>query len=111
MSELGRRGMPLRTGVHKELESVADEILRQHLSGITKHSDKADILTPWKEQSRRSREVYVTDGTPDGSVRRGIFHRGWNSSSPHLNSVEGFSPAKHVGREAAHRDRSDWDSE
>ena len=97
------RGMTLRTGVHKEMEEAANELLRVHLSGITKHSDKADILTPWKEQSRRSREVYVSTGTPDGSLRRGIFSRAWNSAADHLNSVEGMTPPK--------RGESAWDAE
>jgi hypothetical protein len=87
-----RDGMIVRQGVHKELEDAANEMLRVSMSGITKHSDKADILTPWKEQSRRSREVYVPSGSPDSSLRRGSFHRDWNSQAPHLNSVEGFAP-------------------
>lgn len=82
-------GMPLRTGVHEPIEAAANEILRAKLSSITKHSEKSDILTPWKEQSRKSREVYVPSGTPDAAVRRGNFHRRWNSGSDHLNSVDG----------------------
>lgn len=102
--------MPLRTGVHKELEDTANEILRMALKDVTRHSDKSDILTPWKEQARRSREVYVTDGTPDGSVRRGIFHRDWNSSPAHthLNSVEGMPMPKHSAHEPT---SSPWDHE
>jgi hypothetical protein len=99
--------MPLRSGVHAELEAAANEMLRISLKEVTRHADKSDILTPWKEQSRRSREVYVVDGTPDGSVRRGIFTRGWNSEAPHLNSVEGFP----LPKGAVTGPRSDWDSE
>jgi hypothetical protein len=87
-------GMILRHGVHKGMEDAANEMLRASMAGITKHSEKSDVLTPWKETSRRSREVYVESGTPDPSVRRGHFHRAWNSSAPHLNSVEGFAPPK-----------------
>lgn len=101
------RGMTLRTGVHKEMEEAANELLRQHLSGITKHSDKSDILTPWKEQARRSREVYSSTGTPDGSVRRGIFGRSLNSQHGHLNSVEAMKPPK---MDKAHGANA-WDSE
>lgn len=107
MPDRNFRGMPLRHGVHKEMEEAANEILRQHLSGITKHSDKADVLTPWKEQARRSREVYTSTGVPDGSVRRGIFTRSINPSQPHLNSVEAMSPPK---MDKAHG-ASAWDHE
>lgn len=99
------RGMIVRTGVHAPLEEAANEILRQQLSGITKHSDKSDILTPWKEQARKSREVYVPSGTPDASLRRGAFGRSANLGAPHLNSIEGHSPARRV------RTSSPWDSE
>lgn len=96
MSEqpISRPGMILRTGLHKPLEDLANEMLRVSLSGVTAHSAKSDILTPWKEQDRRRREVYTTAGTPDASLRRGDFHRGINTSAPHLNSVEGCKPPK-----------------
>ena len=93
----------IRTGVHAPLEDVANEILRQHLSGITKHSDKADVLTPWKETARRSREVYVPSGTPDSSVRKGNFNRSANLGSPHLNSSPGGARSRRL--------RNRWDSE
>lgn len=100
-----RRGMIVRTGVHAPLEEAANEILRVHLSGITKHSDKADVLTPWKEQARRSREVYVPSGTPDAAVRSGIYTRSINPTSPHLNSTGGASAGRRV------RTQSAWDAE
>lgn len=87
-------GMRLRSGVHLPLEAAADEILRKALSGITKHSEKSDVLTPWKEADRRKREVYVSTGTPDGSVRKGNFHRVANTQHGHLNSVEAMQPPK-----------------
>lgn len=112
-------GMILRHGVHKEMEEAANELLRVSMAGVTKHSDKSDILTPWKEQSRRKREVYVDSGVPDPAVRRGSFHRAWNSASAHLNSVEGFAPPKLSERQSAQRleqanfkgTGSIWDSE
>jgi hypothetical protein len=78
--------MPLRFGVHADLEAAADAMIKQSLAGVTRHVDKSDILTPWKEQERRRREVYVPSGTPDSSNREGIFHRVTNPGSPHLNS-------------------------
>lgn len=82
-------------------------MLRDSLAGVTKHSDKSDLLTPWKQQERYRREVYVTSGTPDPSVRSGIFSRAQNPARPHLNSREGTarlasrsSLAEHVERDA-----------
>lgn len=81
--------IPLRRGVHRPLEDAADALIKQSLAGVTKHSEKADILTPWKEQERKRREVLVPSGTPDPSNRQGIFHRAINTTAPHLNSREG----------------------
>lgn len=81
----------LRYGVHRVLEDEADRILATSLKTVTKHSDKSDILTPWKEKDRTSREVYTSSGTPDRSVRAGMFHRAWNPSQPHLNSRDGVA--------------------
>lgn len=81
--------MPLRSGVHAPLEAIADQLIKESLAGVTRHSDKADILTPWKEQERRRREVYVPSGTPDSANREGIFHRAKNPTSTHLNSRDG----------------------
>lgn len=78
--------MPLRRGTHAPLEEAADALLKESLRGVTRHSDKSDLLTPWKEQERRRREVYVPSGTPDSANRAGIFHRVINPTSPHLNS-------------------------
>lgn len=77
-------------GVHKPLEEEADRILAEQLKTQTKHSEKADILTQWKLKDRRSREVYVTSGMPDASLRVGIFHR--SLSLPRLNSRLGHAP-------------------
>ena len=103
-----RPGPMARSGVHKPLEDAANEFLRQHLSKITRHQDKSDILTPWKEQDRRSRELYVSSGTPDPALRRGMFHREWNNKHDHLNSVQAQAPGKRMG----HGPNSNtWDSE
>lgn len=81
-------GMP-RYGVHKDLEDVANEIIKQSLAGVTSQTAKKDILTPWKEKDRREREVYTESGVPDVSTRRGMYHRARNETSPHLNSRDG----------------------
>ena len=77
------------TGVQADLEEIANRIIRESLVGVTKHSAKSDILTPWKESDRYRREVYVASGTPDAATRRGMFHRVANTANPELNSREG----------------------
>lgn len=99
----------VRTGLHKPLEDAANEILRASLAGVTRHADKSDVLTPWKEQDRRKREVYVSTGAPDASVRRGNFHRGLNPERPHLNSVDAYSPPS-SGMARGHGPNA-WDNE
>jgi hypothetical protein len=79
----------LHSGVHPTLDDAATELIRKDLEGVTSMSAKSDVLTPWKEMDRKRREVYTEDGVPDGSVRRGMYHRAWNSRYPHLNSSEG----------------------
>lgn len=79
----------VRSGIHPELEAEADRIIKESLVGVTRRSEKSDILTPWKEQDRRSREVYNATGVAEATTRRGIFHRAWNSARPDLNSVAG----------------------
>ncbi len=85
---------PLRHGTHKALEAEADRIIIESLKGVTKHSDKADILTPWKESWRSRHEVHIPGGTPDPAYRRGVFHRAINTARPELNSRDGVA----VGR-------------
>lgn len=85
--------MRLRSGVHAQLEAAADALLKESLRGVTKHSEKSDILTPWKDKDRRNREVYVPSGVPDPSTRQGMFHRAWNSEREDLNSRDGQARA------------------
>lgn len=80
-----------RYGVHLPLEEEATRLIRESLRGVTSHEAKADILTAWKETDRRRREVYTASGSPDGAVRRGMFHRGLNASRPELNSRGGHA--------------------
>lgn len=81
--------MRMRHGVNPHLEAEADEILRQSMAGVTSHEAKRDILTPWKQKDRQSREVYSGTGVVDPAVRRGQFSRVANKAAPHLNSIEG----------------------
>ena len=82
-------------GVHKELEAAADEMLRLAGADLPR-SQKMDILTPWKERDRLSREIYTADGVPDPAVRSGIYNRAWNPASAHLNSRDGHVRARRV---------------
>lgn len=84
--------MPLRRGVHLPLEEMADELLREDVRGLS-HAEH-DILTPWKLHDRLKREVYVKDGTPDASIRRGNYHRVHNPARPELSSREGAAPPR-----------------
>lgn len=94
---------PIRRGVHRPLEDEANRLIRESLQGVTKHSAKADILTPWKEADRHRREVYTAAGTPDPATRKGIFHRAINTTHPELNSRDGIARARRgVGSLMAH---------
>jgi hypothetical protein len=92
----------VRYGVHQALEDAATELIRKSLEGVTSMSEKSDILTPWKEQDRRGREVYSASGTPDASVRKGMYHRAWNPSSEHLNSRDGVVRGRRTESLASH---------
>lgn len=83
----------LRYGVAKALEEEANAILRESLRS-QKAPEKSDILTPWKEQQRRRREIFVATGTPDPAVRQGVFSRRTNPARPHLNSRDGIVPPR-----------------
>lgn len=87
----------IRYGVHKPFEDAADQLIRDSLHGVTSMSAKSDILTPWKEQDRRGREVYSNSGVPDSATRRGMYNRAWNSQHEHLNSRDGVAPATRRG--------------
>lgn len=98
-------------GIHKELEAAADEYLREAVAELPR-SQKMDILTPWKERDRLSREVYTADGVPDAAVRSGMYNRAWNPRSSHLNSRDGHVKARRTDEAAvyladeAYRDRA-----
>lgn len=79
----------MRHGTHAVLEAEADRLLHESLRGVTSFAAKKDILTPWKEADRKRREMTVPSGTPDPSLRRGMYNREWNSKHAHLNASEG----------------------
>ena len=81
----------VRSGIHPQLEAEADRLIHESLEGVTSQKAKSDILTPWKEQNRKSREVYPASGAPDSSLRQGMYHREINRQHPHLNSVDGVA--------------------
>lgn len=89
--------MRLRSGTHRLLEAEADRIIRESLQGVTKHSEKKDILTDWKQKERWRREVYNSEGVADPSIRKGMYHRAANPAKPELNSRDGFAPARVTG--------------
>lgn len=75
------------------LEEQADLWLKRGMQGETKHSSKKDILTPWKQAEAYRREVYVSSGCPDATVRRGQFSRAAAGEGyEHLNSRDGHYP-------------------
>ena len=81
----------MRFGENPHLEAEANRILRESLRHVTSHSAKKDILTEWKEQDRRSREVYSGSGVVDPATRRGMFGRVLNPDRPHLNARDGVA--------------------
>ncbi len=78
--------MSIPHGINAELEAEANKLL---FADDCPPEVKSGLLTPWKEQYRKSREVYAANGTPDASVRRGMFNRAANQALPHLNACEG----------------------
>jgi hypothetical protein len=84
----------MKYGVSAALEEEANRLIRNSLVGVTRHCEKSDILTPWKEAERYRREVYVASGSPDASVRKGMYHRVANTRNPGLNSRDGLAQAR-----------------
>jgi hypothetical protein len=84
-------GVSVRSGIHPLLEAEANALIFGSLRGVTSQREKSDILTPWKEADRRSREVLSTTGSIDPMIRRGMYHRARNLSQGHLNSRDGVA--------------------
>lgn len=83
--------VPFRSGVNKELEEIADELIRKSLVGVFDLSLKADIMTPWKWRMRSSHELHNRDGVANSSTRLGMFHRALNRKMSWLNSRDGVA--------------------
>lgn len=80
----------VKSGINELLEAEADALIFGSLKDVTSREAKSDILTPWKEKNRKSREILSKTGHPiDGSLRRGMFHREYNRVQTHLNSYDG----------------------
>jgi hypothetical protein len=88
-ASLGR----LRSGRCEDLEALADEMIRRSLTGVTKYSDKSDILTPWKLTMRQRREVLTSSGFPDAAIRKGMYKRAANTQKLELNCLAGETKA------------------
>jgi hypothetical protein len=85
---VGRR---IRYGVHTTLEEAADDLIFGSLKKITSREEKSDILTPWKEKNRIGHEVYSFTGSPEPSIRQGMYNRSLNRAKPYLNSRDGLA--------------------
>lgn len=89
MTEAKKREPRVKSGVHEILEAEADALIFGSLKDVTSRSEKSDILTPWKEKNRKSREILSRTGHPiDGALRKGLFHRAYNPVQTHLNSYD-----------------------
>lgn len=79
----------MKYGVDRTLEEEADRLLRRSIKDVTSYAEKKDILTPWKAEDRRRREVLIPSGSPDPSLRAGNFSRRANTRQTWLNSRDG----------------------
>lgn len=66
------------SGPNFALEEEANRLLADDRRGVTKLSDKKDILTEEQLLLRKSKEVYNQNGVPDRSLMSGIFKREYN---------------------------------
>jgi hypothetical protein len=90
MTEAKKREPRVKSGVHEQLEAEADALIFGSIKDVTSRAEKSDILTPWKEKNRKSKEILSRTGHPiDGAIRRGMYHRAYNPAQPHLNSYDG----------------------
>ena len=86
----------MRFGIHKALEREADRLIRESLQDVKRPSE-IDVMTPWKAADRKRREILVSSGTPDPSIRRGMFHRSVNRDRPDLNARDGIARSSSTG--------------
>lgn len=101
MSRIRRgTGRPVKAGVDEDLEAQADALIYAETRAAV-HSEKRDILTPWKEQNRKGHEVLMPQ-VVDASTRQGTFTRAYNPVQRHLNSVEGVAGLRPRGVRPQH---------
>lgn len=86
----------VRYGTCAQLEEHATALLLASIEGATR-AEKSDIITPWKENNLKRREIFTTFGVPDPAVRKGQFSKSYNPAKPDLNSREGATPPPRRG--------------
>lgn len=79
MSILGN-GVPC-TGVKPDLEDRANAMLRESRRGVTALSEKQDYLTEEQLSLRQRREVLNCNGSPDPSIRQGLYRRAYSAAA------------------------------
>lgn len=105
MTSPKKREPRVKSGINELLEAEADALIFGSLKDVTSREAKSDILTPWKEKNRKSREILSRTGHPiDGSLRRGMFHRSYNPVQTHLNSYDG--PTRPIKMDARWEDEN-----
>jgi hypothetical protein len=70
--------LSLRNGVDFSLEEQADHLLADGRRGANRASDTRDWLTKEQLTLRRQKEVYNSNGIPDGRLVCGIYRRAFN---------------------------------
>lgn len=66
------------SGIAYDLETQADEILRQGRKGVTALSAKKDYFTEEQMKLRQDREVLNVNGVPDSRICSGLYKRDYN---------------------------------
>lgn len=86
--------MRMRYGVHRSLEDQATALIDASFAGSPtggRPPGRDKILTPAQIRLRRRREMLVSTGVPDPSIRQGLYRRAWNPVSSHLNARDGHA--------------------
>ncbi len=105
MTEPKKREPRVKSGIHEQLEEEANALIFGSLKDVTSREEKSDILTPWKEKNRKSREILSRTGHPiDAALRKGMFHRAYNNVQTHLNSYDG--PTRPIKMDARWEDEN-----
>lgn len=70
-----------KSGVDRNLEDQADQILKEYRKGVKKLSDMHDFFTESQWEGRLSKEVFVSSGTPEKHLYSGVFSRTYNKKA------------------------------